>query len=204
MWLSSHLHTLPRFFYTITYPTSSISFLLRIALCILRNFYQTWLFLENFATTSKMNSRILSSARTPLLHRTMCQKASQTPSPLLKQFWAWTTQPRPSWRESKTEALIAMFIFGITGSSSVMLVRPALSHVFGLEGSMIQGPWSYRIESILMVSPIYACMLMVLGTAAGRHNAFAGMAMKILNRFMPSSLSKKLTCPPGRLKFPQK
>lgn len=114
--------------------------------------------------------------------------------PLIK-FWNWTTQSRPSWRENKTEAAVLFCVFGVTGSSSAAFCRPALKNVFGMEGSMVEGPWSYRIASILIISPIYACILVTLGTLAGRHVYFANMARKIVSRFMPSKVSSKLGCP---------
>ena len=91
-------------------------------------------------------------------------------------------------------------MFGVTGSSSVALVRPTLKNTFGLEGTMMEGPWSYRIISFLAVSPIYACCLLTFGTIAGRHTFFAGMATKIFGRFLPSSVSRKLGCPPALVK----
>ena len=80
---------------------------------------------------------------------------------------------------------MAFVVFGITGSSSVKLVRPALKQTIGLEGSMRDGPWSYRITSIVVVSPIYATLLVSFGTIAGRHRFFAAMANKIFARFVP-------------------
>ena len=53
---------------------------------------------------------------------------------------------------------------------------------------MREGPWSYRIISLIAVSPIYACVLVTVGTAAGRHVFFKDMAFKIFGRFVPSSL----------------
>jgi hypothetical protein len=93
------------------------------------------------------------------------------------QFWKWTTQSRASWKSDPTEAAIAITVFGVTGTTSVMMVRPALKSV-GLEGTFQDGPWSYRIGSIVLVSPIYAMMLITLGTAAGRHVFFAGESRK--------------------------
>src|SRR5690349_17850077 len=104
---------------------------------------------------------------------------------LVRRFWQWTCQQRPHWRESYVEAAVLFTVFGITGSSSVALVRPALKHFLGMEGSLIDGPNSYRILSILIISPIYACILVFVGTVFGRHNYFAGMAKKILGRFVP-------------------
>lgn len=50
-----------------------------------------------------------------------------------KSFWNWTTQSRPSWRHDFKEAAVIFTVFGVTGTSSVLLVRPALKHTLGLE-----------------------------------------------------------------------
>lgn len=117
------------------------------------------------------------------------------------EFWKWTTQSRPSWRENYQEAAVVFVVFGITGTTSVAVVRPFLKYTIGLEGSLYEGPNSYRALSIVLVSPIYACMLVTFGTLSGRHSFFANMARKILGRFMPSSVLKKVTCPPAQQKF---
>lgn len=117
----------------------------------------------------------------------------------LNKFWKWTTQQRPSWKEDKTEALVLFCVFGITGSSSVAFVRPALKNILGIEGTLIDGPWSYRIASILIISPIYACILVTLGTLCGRHIFFANMGRKIIGRFMPKSAASKISCPSGKV-----
>jgi len=116
------------------------------------------------------------------------------------RFWAWTTQQRPHWRESPVEAAVLFCVFGITGSSSVALVRPFLKNTIGLEGTMREGPWSYRIGSLVLVSPIYATVLIFTGTVAGRHMYFAMMGRKILGRFLPRKLGQKIGCEPARVK----
>ena len=122
---------------------------------------------------------------------------SSIESGLASRFWTWTTTKRPHWRESGKEAAILFTVFGITGSSSVMLVRPSLKSL-GLEGNMRDGPWSYRVISLLAVSPIYSVVLMTLGTLAGRHLFFANMGSKILRRFLPRAAADKLLmCPPA-------
>ena len=113
------------------------------------------------------------------------------------RFWSWTTQKRPSWKEDKTEAAVIFVVFGVTGSSSVAFVRPCLKNTFGLEGNMIDGPWSYRLISLVAVSPIYAVLLLTFGTLSGRHTFFAMMASKIYGRFLPAAVSKRLACPPA-------
>eukprot|EP00471_Norrisiella_sphaerica_P000121 CAMPEP_0184481428 /NCGR_PEP_ID=MMETSP0113_2-20130426/2971_1 /TAXON_ID=91329 /ORGANISM="Norrisiella sphaerica, Strain BC52" /LENGTH=276 /DNA_ID=CAMNT_0026860547 /DNA_START=69 /DNA_END=899 /DNA_ORIENTATION=- len=117
---------------------------------------------------------------------------------LRSQFWRWTTQPRPSWRESGKEAGILFVVFGITGTASVTLVRPALKNTVGLEGSLKDGPWSYRIGSLLLVSPVYACVFLGVGTLAGRHNYAARMFQRIMGRFLPGRVSSMLSCPEGK------
>ena len=108
-----------------------------------------------------------------------------------KGFWAWTTQKRPHWKECRVEAAVLFCVFGVTGSSSMYFVRPCLKHI-GVEGTMMDGPWSYRILSVLILSPIYATILITLGTLSGRHNFFASMGYKILKRFLPSSMASKM------------
>mmetsp|Transcript_58550 Transcript_58550/g.96641 ORF Transcript_58550/g.96641 Transcript_58550/m.96641 type:complete len:166 (-) Transcript_58550:422-919(-) len=125
--------------------------------------------------------------------RYLCSsKSSSIASGAWAHFWKWTTQQRPSWRESSVEAAVAFVVFGITGTTSVAVVRPALKKTIGLEGSMREGPWSYRITSLVLVSPIYACFLVTFGTLAGRHTFFANMARKIFGRFVPPSLATRM------------
>ena len=89
--------------------------------------------------------------RTTLMRRSYSAAAANSN---WQRFWAWTLQQRPSWKEDKLEAAVAFTVFGVTGSTSVAVVRPALKHVTGIEGSLREGPNSYRITSILAVSPI--------------------------------------------------
>ena len=88
------------------------------------------------------------------------------------RFWKWTTQKRPHWKEDYKEAAVIFVVFGVTGSSSVYFVRPLLTKV-GITGTMVDGPWSYRILSLILISPVYATILLSLGTISGRHNFFA-------------------------------
>jgi hypothetical protein len=127
--------------------------------------------------------------------RSFCSTNSNTT--LLQRFWKWTTQVRPHWKEDKVEAAVLFCVFGVTGSSSVAFVRPALKKV-GIDGTLLDGPWSYRIASVLIISPIYACILVTVGTLSGRHIFFANMGRKILSRFMPSSAASKIGCPSAK------
>jgi hypothetical protein len=137
--------------------------------------------------------------------RRLCTSSSPSPEGAYARFWTWTTQQRPSWKESKLEAAVIFVVFGVTGSTSVKLVRPALKSTIGMEGSMVEGPWSYRITSIIAVSPIYATLLVTFGTLAGRHRYFAAMSNKIFGRFLPEVVRSRIGrafgfCFPGSLK----
>lgn len=125
------------------------------------------------------------SAPRPLSARQRGDSSTPGPSSLLSRFWEWTTQDRPSWKHDRFEAFVAVVVFGVTGSTSVAVVRPALKNTIGLEGSLRDGPNSYRVLSLVLVSPIYSVLLMSFGTLAGRHTFFFGMGKKILSRFIP-------------------
>jgi len=81
----------------------------------------------------------------------------------------------------------------------MVLVRPTIKSM-GLDGTMRDGPWSYRIGSLVMISPVYACILITLGTLSGRHLYFANMGRKILGRFVPRGMRERIVCPPGASK----
>ena len=105
---------------------------------------------------------------------------SSSKSGYFNDFWKWTTQERPNWKNSYQEAAVMCCIFGITGSSSIMFIRPSLKylgidvsylklqfsnnsiHIYKCQGTFIDGPNSYRIGSIWLVSPIYALILMTI------------------------------------------
>ena len=132
-------------------------------------------------------ARLMRPTTRHLLARRSCSTSPNAEQSPLQRFWAWTNQERPSWRESRTEAAVAFCVFGVTGSTSVKLVRPTLKKTVGMEGSIRDGPWSYRVTSLVCVSPIYATLLVSFGTIAGRHRYFAGMSYKIFGRFLPQS-----------------
>lgn len=127
-------------------------------------------------------------------------------SGLTNRFWTWTTRERPNWKTNVGEGLLAIIIFGITGSTSMFFVRPLLSQV-GIEGSLVNGPNSYRAFSfacIVVTSPLYATMLLFYGTIFGRHIYFAKMSTKILRRFIPSRYMDLIVCNGAKLKHSSK
>mmetsp|Transcript_151 Transcript_151/g.367 ORF Transcript_151/g.367 Transcript_151/m.367 type:complete len:141 (-) Transcript_151:359-781(-) len=62
-------------------------------------------------------------------------------------------------------------------------VRPAVSKGLGLKGSFKEGPWSFRICSLVVMTPIYATLLVCVGTVFGRHHYFRHFSVKMWSRF---------------------
>ena len=89
-------------------------------------------------------------------------------------------------------------MFAITGSSTLVFVRPVLKKI-GIEGSWVEGPNSYRVSSLVLISPIYSMILITLGTLAGRHRFFATMGVKIMGRFLPASWKQRILCEPAKV-----
>lgn len=90
------------------------------------------------------------------------------------------------------EMTLICTVFAITGTSTMVLVRPAVSHGLGLQGSLKDGPWSYRICSLVIMTPLYSAMLVCVGTIFGRHHYFRHFAVKMFSRFgIPPELMDK-------------
>ncbi|KAG5187133.1 hypothetical protein JKP88DRAFT_308035 [Tribonema minus] len=128
---------------------------------------------------------------------------SDAPQSSWNRFVNWTTQPAPQHKRWSApwfgEQALLCTVFAITGSSSMYLVRPFLPKI-GLEGSWREGPWSYRIGSFILVSPIYTALLLLTGSLAGRHNYFAAIARRMWGRFLPRPLAERVGCTPAKIK----
>jgi Family of unknown function (DUF6787) len=75
-------------------------------------------------------------------------------------------------------------VFAITGSGSMFLIRPLLSGGLGLEGSLKDGPWSFRAGYALVVMPAYSVTLVTIGALAGRFGFFRYFAVKMWARML--------------------
>ncbi|CAD7944906.1 unnamed protein product [Amoebophrya sp. A120] len=151
---------------------------------------------------SAASGRTTASAKRSFTRMTIpCRNGDQQEQlSLCERFWAWTTKAEPErarWSQDWwLDGLLKCTVFAITGTSSVTLVRPALAKV-GLVGSLKDGPNSYRVLSIFLVSPVYTLILLTVGTLAGRHTYFAKMAQKMWRRFLPARWVDKMLCPPA-------
>ena len=54
--------------------------------------------------------------------------------------------------------------------------------VVQLEPSMKNGPWSYRLISLIVIMPFYSALLVTIGTIFGRHHYFKRIALRLWKR----------------------
>lgn len=149
---------------------------------------------RNHATVSFSRSSNLSTYNTLIRRRFTTKKpeadrvakeatASTDKTTFLQRFLGPKEMP-PRWTFAwYREMVLLCTVFAITGSSTMVLVRPAVSKGLGLQGSLKDGPWAYRICSIVIMTPIYATMLVCVGTIFGRHHYFRHFSVKMWSRF---------------------
>lgn len=133
------------------------------------------------ATVAAAASTLASSASSSL-------PAAALP-PVGGSWWSrWTHEdplpPRFS-RAWWAEMALICTVFGVTGSSSMYLVKPLIKDVFAVEGSLKDGPWSYRALCVLVLMPAYSLLLVSFGTLAGRHHYFKRQALRMWGRILP-------------------
>mmetsp|Transcript_30732 Transcript_30732/g.29606 ORF Transcript_30732/g.29606 Transcript_30732/m.29606 type:complete len:190 (-) Transcript_30732:17-586(-) len=118
--------------------------------------------------------------------------SSKQPTSFLQRFLGPKEMPPRGTLRWYGEVSLICTVFAITGTSTMVLVRPAVSKGLGLEGSFKDGPWSYRICSLVIMSPIYSVLLVAVGTIFGRHFYFRHFAVKMVSRFgIPPELMDK-------------
>mmetsp|Transcript_19144 Transcript_19144/g.28488 ORF Transcript_19144/g.28488 Transcript_19144/m.28488 type:complete len:191 (+) Transcript_19144:155-727(+) len=76
------------------------------------------------------------------------------------------------------EALIICIIFALAGSTTMYVVRP-IFNMIGFKGSLKEGPWSYRIGYILMMTPAYSAILFTYATLFGRRQLFLPIILRM-------------------------
>lgn len=95
-------------------------------------------------------------------------QATQPQGTLLQRWMGHKEIPPRGTLKWYGEMVLLCTVFAITGSSTMVLVRPAVSEVLGLKGSFKDGPWSYRICSIVIMTPVYSAMLVLVGVSANK------------------------------------
>lgn len=81
---------------------------------------------------------------------------------------------------SPWQLIVIFTVFSVTGSASVILTAPALQFL-GITTDTLS-PWIFWPLRILIIFPIYQCLLIVVGTLAGQFNYFWQFEKKFLRR----------------------
>ena len=128
---------------------------------------------------------------------TITASADSSNSPMNPIDYNWFDPPHPNQLPKKSyqfylEWFTICIIFGITGSSAVYLIRPIITHLTGLSGTLRDGPNSYRLLYILLLSPSYYIVLFGISRLSNRRKFFDPMILKTWGRLIPQQYKHKL------------
>ena len=82
--------------------------------------------------------------------------------------------------ESNFQFIIIVIVFGITGSTSLLISGPLLNFI-NLE-QLITVNWIYWLVRIIIILPIYQILLLVIGTLFGEFKFFTQFVLRMLRR----------------------
>lgn len=145
------------------------------------------------SNTSKVNKAVVEAGESaqPTLPSST-SSTSTTSTTFLQRFLGPKPIPPQNTFRWYIEMTLLCTVFAISGTSTMVLVRPAVSNILGLHGSMKDGPWSYRLCSLFIMTPIYPLVLVSVGTVFGRHAYFRHFGVKkCLLALIPAELMDK-------------
>ena len=85
---------------------------------------------------------------------------------------------------------IIFLAFGVTGGLTVLISRLLLNGLLGLDGSLISGPWSYRLVYLAVIPPVYSATLLAVGTLMGKRAFFQRRVVRLWGWALPASLKR--------------
>ena len=85
---------------------------------------------------------------------------------------------------------VIFLAFGVTGGLTVLLSRLVLNGLLGLDGSLISGPWSYRLVYLALIPPVYSATLLAVGTLLGKRAFFQRRVVRLWGWALPASLRR--------------
>lgn len=142
------------------------------------------------SSTNKVNKVVVEAGEN--VQPTLPSSTGTTSTTFLQRFLGPKPMPPQNTSRWFFEMTLLCTVFAISGTSTMVLVRPAVSNILGLHGSMKDGPWSYRLCSLFIMTPIYPLVLVTVGTMFGRHAYFRHFGVKMFTRFgIPAELMDK-------------
>ena len=82
--------------------------------------------------------------------------------------------------ESNFQFIIIFIVFGITGSTSLLISGPILDFI-NLE-KLITVNWVYWLVRIIIIFPIYQLLLIVIGSLLGQHKFFKNFIKRMFKK----------------------
>ena len=85
---------------------------------------------------------------------------------------------------------VVFLVFGVTGALTVLISRLVLNGLLGLDGSLVGGPWSYRLVYLALIPPVYSATLLAVGTLMGKRAFFQRRVVRLWGWALPASLKR--------------
>ncbi len=85
---------------------------------------------------------------------------------------------------------VIFLAFGVTGALTVLISRLLLNGALGMDGSLLSGPWSYRLVYLALIPPVYSATLLAVGTLLGKRAFFQRRVVRLWGWALPASLKR--------------
>ena len=85
---------------------------------------------------------------------------------------------------------VIFLAFGVTGGLTVLVSRLLLNGLLGLDGSLLSGPWSYRLIYLALIPPVYSATLLAVGTLLGKRAFFQRRVVRLWGWALPARLKR--------------
>ena len=82
--------------------------------------------------------------------------------------------------QSNFQLFVILFVFAITGSSSLVVADPILAY-FNITGETLN-PWIYKPLRLILIFPVYQILILIFGALFGQFQFFWKFEKKILAR----------------------
>jgi hypothetical protein len=89
---------------------------------------------------------------------------------------------------SNVQLIVILIVFSITGSLSVLVRNPIFDYIGITSETSL---WIRIIHSILIITPTYQILLLIVGTLLGQFKFFWAFEKKMMSRFVPGKNKKK-------------
>ncbi|KAK9687804.1 hypothetical protein K7432_014645 [Basidiobolus ranarum] len=110
-----------------------------------------------------------------------------------------STRPQPSAENNqvnrplnKNNKAIIILVFVLTSLTNSRLTRGFLARVLKIKGTLLGGPWIYRLVYVLVTLHLYPFVILFWGSLFNHRSYFARVVVKRYGKIMPLSLKAKL------------